>query len=96
MPNSADRRTDREARSGIPLGALCDVEALLSLVSWCHYWDLHNHTFRASFDFDPLNLRNPDTESVATLFDLMTDVRQSPYTISILVKNETQAEFAGN
>ena len=50
---------------------------------------------RASFDFDPLNLRNPNTESVATLFDLMTDVRQSPYTISILAKDETQARVLG-
>jgi hopanoid biosynthesis associated RND transporter like protein HpnN len=36
------------------------------------------------FDFDPLNLKDPNTESVRTLFDLMRDPNASPYTIEIL------------
>ena len=38
----------------------------------------------ARFDFDPLNLRDPESESVATLVDLMSDTRTSPYAITIL------------
>ncbi len=36
------------------------------------------------FDFDPLNLKDPHTESVSTLFDLMKDPDFSPYTSDIL------------
>ena len=36
------------------------------------------------FDFDPLNLKDPHTESVSTLFDLMKDPDTTPYTIDIL------------
>ena len=36
------------------------------------------------FDFDPLNLKDPQTESVQTLFDIMSDPNASPYTIQIL------------
>jgi len=36
------------------------------------------------FDFDPLNLKDPDSESVATLYDLMGSTTASPFTISIL------------
>lgn len=36
------------------------------------------------FDFDPLNLKDPKTESVSTLFDLMRDPNANPYTIQIL------------
>jgi hopanoid biosynthesis associated RND transporter like protein HpnN len=37
-----------------------------------------------SFDFNPINLRAKDTESVATLLDLMNDPETSPNTIDIL------------
>ena len=95
MPNSADTRTDRKARSGIPLGALMRHRGAV-IIGFLLITGICMATLtRASFDFDPLNLRNPDTESVATLFDLMTDVRQSPYTISILAKDETQARVLG-
>ncbi|MCB2101076.1 MAG: MMPL family transporter [Rhodobacterales bacterium] len=39
---------------------------------------------RANFDFDPLNLKDPETESVATLFDLMADPRTGPYSAEVL------------
>ncbi|MEE8350585.1 MAG: MMPL family transporter, partial [Rhodospirillales bacterium] len=42
---------------------------------------------KASFDFDPLNLKDPKTESVATIFDLMADNRASSYSVSILMDN---------
>lgn len=44
------------------------------------------------FDFDPLNLKNRQTESMATLIDLMSDNRTSPYTIDILSENLESAE----
>ena len=47
------------------------------------------------FDFDPLNLRDPKSESVSTLFDLMSDSRTSPYAISILADNLDAARLLG-
>lgn len=39
---------------------------------------------RVSFDFDPLNLKDRDTESVSTLLDAMQDPNFNIYTIEIL------------
>ena len=47
------------------------------------------------FDFEPLNLRDPKSESVSTLFDLMSDSRTSPYAISILADNLDAARLLG-
>jgi len=47
---------------------------------------------RISFDFDPLNLKNPHNESVATARDLMKDPMTTPYTAEILVPSEAEAE----
>ena len=44
------------------------------------------------FDFDPLNLKDPKTELVATLFDLMKDPSTTPYTIDILVPSVAAAD----
>ena len=46
----------------------------------------------ARFDSDPLNLRDPDSESVATLLDLLDDPRVQPYDISILATDLDAAE----
>ncbi|HKF61645.1 MAG TPA: MMPL family transporter [Dongiaceae bacterium] len=46
---------------------------------------------RLSFDFNPLNLRSPKTESVATILDLMKDRTTSPYTIEVLAPSLAQA-----
>jgi hopanoid biosynthesis associated RND transporter like protein HpnN len=46
---------------------------------------------RISFDFDPLNLKNPHNESVATARDLMKDPMTSPYTAEILVPSADEA-----
>jgi len=46
----------------------------------------------ARFDFDPLNLRDPGTESVSTLFDLLKDPRVTPYTMKILAEDLVAAE----
>ena len=42
---------------------------------------------QARFDFDPLHLKDPKTESVSTLFDLMEDGRTSPYVITVLTRD---------
>jgi len=43
------------------------------------------------FDFNPLDLRAQDTESVSTLLDLMADPDTSPNTIDILERNIARA-----
>jgi hopanoid biosynthesis associated RND transporter like protein HpnN len=40
---------------------------------------------RLKLDFNPVDLENPNTESVRTLFDLLSDPDSSPYTIEFLV-----------
>lgn len=42
---------------------------------------------RLSFDFDPLHLKDPKTESMRTLLGLMDDPQTTPYTIDILTPN---------
>jgi len=42
---------------------------------------------RVIFDFDPLNLKDTKTESVATFFDLMKDGNGNPYGITVLAKD---------
>ncbi len=44
------------------------------------------------FDFNPLNLKDPKTESVATLFDLMSDPSTTPYTIDVLAPSLAAAD----
>jgi uncharacterized protein len=46
---------------------------------------------RISFDSDPLNLKNPHSESVVTARDLMKDPMTSPYTAEILAASMDEA-----
>ncbi|MDH5748913.1 MAG: MMPL family transporter [Rhodospirillales bacterium] len=46
----------------------------------------------ARFDFDPLNLRDPKTESVSTLNELMQDNASSAYSITILSASLAEAD----
>jgi hopanoid biosynthesis associated RND transporter like protein HpnN len=48
------------------------------------------------FDFDPLDLKNPHTESVSTLFDLMKDPDFNPYTIDSLRPSLKEAQTLGD
>jgi hopanoid biosynthesis associated RND transporter like protein HpnN len=43
------------------------------------------------FDFNPLNLQNPHSEAVETLFDLTSNPMTTPYTIDILTPSPTAA-----
>jgi len=45
-----------------------------------------------AFDFDPLNLKNPRTESVSTARDLMKDPMTTPYTAEILAPSLEEAK----
>ncbi len=47
---------------------------------------------RLQFDFDPMNLKDPTTESVQTALDLMKDSKTSFYTIQILADNVEEAQ----
>src|SRR4029077_20012511 len=44
------------------------------------------------FDSDPLHTKNPNTEAMRTLFDLMDDPLTNPYTISLVEPNVAAAE----
>ncbi len=45
-----------------------------------------------AFDSDPLHTKNPNTEAMRTLYDLMNDPLTNPYTISILSPNAAAAQ----
>jgi len=45
----------------------------------------------ARFDFDPMNLKNPDAPSVVTLFDLMNDGTVNPYSADVLAADMVAA-----
>src|SRR5437763_14352179 len=47
---------------------------------------------RIAFDFDPLNLKDPKSESVSTARDLMNDPMTTPYTAEILAQSLQDAE----
>ncbi len=44
------------------------------------------------FDFNPMHLRDPESESIATFFDLMDDPATSPFTIDILAPSLPAAQ----
>jgi hypothetical protein len=45
-----------------------------------------------TFDFNPLHLKDPKVESVATIYDMMRDPLHSPYEIEILAKDQNEAD----
>ena len=47
----------------------------------------------ARFDFDPMNLKNPHTQSVQTLFDLMEDGSTTPYAATVLASSLDDARI---
>ena len=44
------------------------------------------------FDFNPLNMKDPNTESVATFLDMLKDPNITPYTIDVLTANLNEAK----
>jgi hopanoid biosynthesis associated RND transporter like protein HpnN len=44
------------------------------------------------FDFNPIHMRSPKVESVATLFDLMHDPVESPNTLEVIAASPAQAQ----
>jgi hopanoid biosynthesis associated RND transporter like protein HpnN len=48
--------------------------------------------FRLEFDYNPLHLRDPKVESMATILDLMRDPLNSPFTIEALAPNIDAAQ----
>ncbi len=49
-------------------------------------------TLRLNFDFDPLHLKNPNSEGMSTLADLMKDPLNTPYTIGAVADSPDQAK----
>jgi hypothetical protein len=50
---------------------------------------------RLSFDADPLHTKNPDTEAMRTLYDLMSSPLTNPFTIDVLTPNAVAAGSLG-
>ena len=50
---------------------------------------------QVSFDFNPLHLKDPSTEGVATFLELLHDPNTTPYTIQILEQNLDAARQLG-
>jgi uncharacterized protein len=48
---------------------------------------------QSRFDFDPLNLRDPATESVSTYFDLIKEDASGPYSATVLAENIHEANM---
>ncbi|WFP49522.1 MMPL family transporter [Methylomonas sp. EFPC3] len=48
--------------------------------------------FQVKTDFNPLNLRDPHTESVVAFKELMKERETSPMTLTVLVKSEAEAK----
>jgi uncharacterized protein len=72
------RGAARGARGLAGLGLVLAVVAALALP-------------QARFDDDPLNLRDPDSPSVAALLDLLDDPRVSPYSAQVLAADMAAA-----
>lgn len=49
-------------------------------------------SFQVRFDFDPVNLKDHDTESVHAFFQLIEDETTSPYQIQVLAAGREQAQ----
>ncbi|ADP71706.1 hopanoid biosynthesis associated RND transporter like protein HpnN [Rhodomicrobium vannielii ATCC 17100] len=74
-----DEFMDRN-RWPILVGTLCVVLAGLPLLNWLR------------FDFNPMNLRSPNVESVATYLDLKKDPETAGRTIEVLTASQTEAD----
>jgi hopanoid biosynthesis associated RND transporter like protein HpnN len=48
--------------------------------------------FKVKTDFNPINLRDPNTESVIAFKNLMKDKETSPMTLTVLTKNEKETK----
>lgn len=68
----------RYPRSVVGVGALCAVASLLALP-------------RVFFDYNPLNLHDKSSESVATMKELSDDPEGQPWTTSVLADGEDEA-----
>ncbi len=74
-----DRFLERH-RMGVLVGTLCVVAAGLPLLHWLR------------FDFNPMNLRSPKVESVATYLDVKRDPETAGRTIEVLTPSAAEAE----
>ena len=74
-----DRFLERH-RVGVLIGTICVVTAGLPLLHWLH------------FDFNPMNLRSPNVEFVATYLDLKKDPETAGRTIEVLTPSLADAD----
>ncbi|HXW22240.1 MAG TPA: MMPL family transporter, partial [Rhodomicrobium sp.] len=74
-----DRFLERH-RMAVLIGTLCVVTAGLPLLHWLR------------FDFNPMNLRNPNVESVATYLDVKKDPETAGRTMEVLTPSVADAD----
>jgi len=81
-PDRSDRRSNpwvlRSARSVLVVSALLGVAAVAVAPG-------------VRFDFDPLNLKDPETESVSTMLELLAEEPRSGYAVSVLAADLDEA-----
>lgn len=87
-PRLPPRGGEQAAGRGLSIGhpkAVVAVAALLALSGAAFLPGVR-------FDFDPLRLKDPHTESVSTLFDIADKPRSGPYGVTILAANLAEAD----
>jgi hopanoid biosynthesis associated RND transporter like protein HpnN len=65
-----------------PISLITCIIAILSIIL----------VFKVKTDFNPINLRDPDTESVIAFRNLMKDKETSPMTMTVLAKDENNVK----
>jgi len=84
-PSLSDGRFDLSPGLIRHARVVCGVSAVLGLAALVV-------VPRTEFDFDPLNLKDPETESVSTLLDLIRDGGRHHHTIDILAADLDEAD----
>ncbi|RDD63723.1 hypothetical protein DRB17_00645 [Ferruginivarius sediminum] len=81
-PRLVARERDFVARHGRKVLAVAAVAGLVGLMI----------APTLNFDFNPMNLRDPETSSIITFNDLASDVQTSPYAVNVLADDPGAAE----
>ena len=93
MPLKARESADHDARSLVPTERLLERHhRLVLLVALILGLGAAVPGAQARFDFDPLNLKDPDSESMQVLSDISDDPRTGPYAIAVLADSLDQAD----
>ncbi|MDC0034035.1 MMPL family transporter, partial [Alphaproteobacteria bacterium] len=82
VASSAKRTRSWQVRHARPIAVGAAMLAIVAMIP----------VPQVRFDFDPLNLRDPSTESVQTLLDLISNNDRAPYAADLLVEDQLMAQ----